>query len=240
MQGMISRRILINYRVDPELLARQLPAPFRVKRVAGFGMVGICLIRLERVRPAKLPKWLGITSENAAHRAAVEWDDTLGTHNGVYIERRDTDLWLNQLAGGRVFPGIHHRARFTVNESTDRFDVAFNSVDRESALVVRSHLAEHWPPSSIFRSIGEVSEFFQAGSLGYSATTSSKRLHGLELRCSSWHVEPLEIDELCSSVFENERRFPKGSLEFDCALLMRGIEHEWHGLPDLCCEPAAA
>ena len=29
--------------------------------------------------------------------------------------------------------------------------------------------------------------------------------------------------------------FPKGSIEFDCALLMRGIRHEWHGKSDLCC-----
>jgi hypothetical protein len=34
--------------------------------------------------------------------------------------------------------------------------------------------------------------------------------------------------------------FPKGSIEFDCALLMRGIEHEWHGVPDLCCADAQA
>jgi hypothetical protein len=26
----------------------------------------------------------------------------------------------------------------------------------------------------------------------------------------------------------------KGSIEFDCALLMRGIDHEWHGKADLC------
>ena len=32
-----------------------------------------------------------------------------------------------------------------------------------------------------------------------------------------------------------EALFPKGSIQFDCALLMRGIEHEWRGQADLCC-----
>jgi len=32
-----------------------------------------------------------------------------------------------------------------------------------------------------------------------------------------------------SSFFEDRALFPPGSVEFDCALLMRGIEHEWHG-----------
>ena len=28
--------------------------------------------------------------------------------------------------------------------------------------------------------------------------------------------------------------FPPGRPTFDCALLMRDVEHEWHALPDLC------
>jgi hypothetical protein len=43
-----------------------------------------------------------------------------------------------------------------------------------------------------------------------------------------------------SSFFEDGSLFPRGSIEFDCALLMRGIEHEWHGRADLCCAPANA
>jgi hypothetical protein len=74
IRGVIDRRILVNYRVDPNVLARLLPAPFRPKVVHGVGLVGICLIRLKKVRPTFLPSWLGISSENAAHRVAVEWE----------------------------------------------------------------------------------------------------------------------------------------------------------------------
>src|SRR5690242_17682354 len=71
IRGVIDRRILVNYHVDPGILATLLPPPFRPKLVHGVGMVGICLIRLKHIRPAFLPSWLGIGSENAAHRAAV-------------------------------------------------------------------------------------------------------------------------------------------------------------------------
>jgi hypothetical protein len=37
-----------------------------------------------------------------------------------------------------------------------------------------------------------------------------------------------------SSFFEDRSLFPEGSLEFDGALLMRGLEHEWNGKSDLC------
>jgi len=71
IRGVIERRILVNFRVDPEALNRVLPAPFRPKLVDGVGMAGICLIRLKHIRPNFLPAFLGISSENAAHRIAV-------------------------------------------------------------------------------------------------------------------------------------------------------------------------
>ena len=64
------------------------------------------------------------------------------------------------------------------------------------------------------------------------------RFQGLELRCQSWHVEPLEVEEVRSSFFDDPALFPPGSIAFDCALLMRGIDHEWHGKTDLCCPSA--
>jgi hypothetical protein len=57
----------------------------------------------------------------------------------------------------------------------------------------------------------------------------------MELRCPNWKVEPLAVESVSSSFFDDPALFPRGSAQFDCALLMRNIEHEWHGHPDLCC-----
>ena len=235
IRGVIDRRILVNYHVDPGVLAPLLPAPFRPKITHGIGMVGICLIRLKNVRPSLLPSWLGISSENAAHRTAVEWDENGAIREGVYVRRRDTDSWLNSLAGGRLFPGIHHHAQFAVEETSDRNSVALRSDDGVTSMSVRGRRTDKLPASSVFRSLEEASSFFQAGSLGYSGTLDPSRFQGLELRCLNWQVEPLEVEEVRSSFFEDESLFPKGSIEFDCALLMRGIKHEWYGKSDLCC-----
>ncbi len=239
IRGVIDRRILVNYHVDPAVLAPLLPAPFRPKVIHGYGMVGICLIRLKKVRPRFFPSWLSIASENAAHRTAVEWDEDGTVREGVYVRRRDTNSRLNALAGGRVFPGIHHHAKFTVKESVDRFEVALRSDDGVTTMSVRGRRTDHLPATSVFRSLDEASTFFQGGSLGYSATRDPARFQGLELRCVKWQVEPLEVEEVRSNFFEDEALFPKGSIEFDCALLMRGIEHEWHGKSDLCCAASA-
>src|SRR5262249_29165118 len=108
MRGIIERRILANYRVEPKVLESIIPSPFRPKLINGVGVAGICLIRLNHIRPSLIATEVGLRSENAAHRIAVEWDDDAGTHEGVYIPRRDTSSYLSMLTGGHLFPGIHH------------------------------------------------------------------------------------------------------------------------------------
>src|SRR5262249_13956932 len=117
IQGTIRRRILANLRVDPEVMQREIPARFRPKLQNGWAVAGICLIRLERIRPLKLPELVGLNSENAAHRVAVAWTEEAQEREGVFISRRDTRPQSNHLLGGRIFPGEHHQAQFKVSEA---------------------------------------------------------------------------------------------------------------------------
>jgi len=235
VRGVIDRRILVNYRVDPHVLAALLPVPFRPKVIHGFGMVGICLIRLKKLRAIGLPAWCGISSENAAHRMAVELDDNGTMREGVYVSRRDTNSRFNSLAGGRLFPGFHHPARFEVNESAHSLSVTMRSDDGGAQIAVHGRPMKRLAASSVFHSLEEASTFFQTCSMGYSATADPCRFQGLELRCRNWQVEPLEVEDVRSNFFEDASLFPRGSIEFDSALLMRGIEHEWHSQTDLWC-----
>ncbi len=234
IRGLIDRRILVNYRVKPDVLAQTLPAPFRPKLINGSGMAGVCLIRLKHVRPRFLPAFVGLSSENAAHRIAVEWDIDGETKEGVFVPRRDTSSRINTLVGGRIFPGIHSHAEFKVDEHEGHFSVEMTSDDRHTHLLVEGHVAEELPEDSVFKSLHEASSFFECGSLGYSVTATPGRFDGLELRTFNWQVRPLKVESVTSSFFENQELFPPGSVEFDCALLMQGIDHEWHGKDCLC------
>jgi hypothetical protein len=240
IRGLIERRILVNYRVAPDVLQAVLPPPFRPKLYRGMGMAGICLIRLGQVRPAVLPAWMGIGSENAAHRVAVEWTDSGRVREGVFVRRRDTSSWLNVLTGGRIFAGYHHHARFEVRESPQHLEVALRSDDGRTDVSVVGDVAASLPSASIFGALEEASAFFQTGSIGYSATPDPHRLQGLELRCHRWQVEPMDMTAVRSSFFDDRSLFPESSIAFDCALLMRGIEHEWHGQADMCCSNLVA
>jgi uncharacterized protein YqjF (DUF2071 family) len=231
MYGLIDRRILVNFRVQPDVVRKILPPHFQPKLVKGWAMAGICLIRLKDIRPRGLPLPCGLTSENAAHRIAVEWEQDGITREGVFIPRRDTSSALQAFVGGRFFPGEHHTAKFEVSETNDEFQLHMRSRDNAVFVEVNARRTAQIPATSIFASLDEASEFFAYGSVGYSATSDPNCCDGLELFTSRWEVEPLEVQSLRSSFFENANLFPKGTTHFDCALLMRNIKHEWHILP---------
>ena len=47
IQGVIRRRLLVNFRARPEVVADFLPDPFEPKLHDGWSILGICLIRPE-------------------------------------------------------------------------------------------------------------------------------------------------------------------------------------------------
>jgi hypothetical protein len=232
LAAVMERRILVNYRVDPDLLGRYLPAPFRPALVGGHGVAGICLIRLGRIRPAGLPA-AGLRSENAAHRAAVCWDGPDGPVTGVYIPRRDTSSRLAALAGGRLFPGHLHLARFRVREDAGSYRIQVASRDGRVHVEVEAHLAEELAPGSIFTSLQDASGFFRCAPAGYAATPAQGVFDGVELETAGWTLQPLRLERVASSFFDDRRRFPPGTAVPDSAFLMNGLSTIWHPQPQL-------
>jgi hypothetical protein len=224
VHGLIARRILINYTADPDVVDRLIPFPFRTQVYKGKSIVGICLIRLENIRPKGFPSFVGVSSENGAHRIAVEWDENGEVETGVYIPRRDTSLKLNTFVGGRLFPGKHHFSTFSVKEGDGKYKVEFKNRD-STETYIEAGATESFNDASIFGTLENASNFFRQGDMGYSPNGGD--FEGLHLKTFDWEVTPLQVDRVKSSFFGNEKLFPSGSVTFDNALLMRNIEHEW-------------
>jgi hypothetical protein len=232
IQGVIDRRALVNFRIEPTRLDGLLPPRLRPQLVSGWAIGGICLIRLKDIRPVGFPGFLGVGSENAAHRIAVEWDGDGERRTGVFIPRRDSSSRVNTLLGGRIFPGFHHRADFAVDDETGFVSIDMRSRDDVASVRLRAQVGERLAPSSIFDSTDQISAFFRKDPVGFSPKRGGG-LQGLELETIGWSVEPLDVEHVTSSFFDDRERFPAGSVEFDSALLMRDLGHRWHAREDL-------
>ena len=90
-----------------------------------------------------------------------------------------------------------------------------------------------FPSSSVFSSIDQSSDFFKAGSIGYSSRQDSCKLDGLLLKTCRWDALPLSVQTLASAYFDDQTLFPAGTIESDHGLLMRDVPHEWHSQPEM-------
>ena len=174
----------------------------------------------------------GLNSENAAYRVAVDWEEDGVPREGVFVPRRDTDSSINAFVGGTLFPGEHNKADFVVVEDDNGIDFSMNSQDKVVNVDLNGTFADRLPADSIFSDLSEASAFFEKGSLGYSVTKGEDHLDGLTLEIKTWKVKPLQLDSVSSSFFDDRSVFPKGTIEFDHALIMKNIEHEWHSAPN--------
>jgi uncharacterized protein YqjF (DUF2071 family) len=239
MSGVIERRLLLNYRVDPAVIGPMLPHPFRPLLVNGYAVAGTCLLRLRELRPRLLPGVVGVRLEGAAHRIAVEWDGPDGTATAVYIRRRETSSVAAVLGGGRIFPGAHHYAAFNVHETAATCDVAFTA-DKGRAGVsvsVRTRMPEQFRPTPLFSTLLQASQFFRERSDAFSATRRSTRLDGLHMTTEAWPFEPTELVAAQSSFFDDPMRFPVGSATLDSAFLMREVPVALHALASMAVQP---
>jgi hypothetical protein len=227
LNGIIDRRMLINYRIKPEVVKSLLPSHLDPLIINGYASGGICLLRLKDIGVKYSPSFLRITSENAAHRFLVSYHKGRQTIKGVYIPRRDTDSQLNVLLAGKLFSWPHYPAMFQVEEGNGRYSVKMKSTDGKSELEVSAELDHNFSANSMFDSIEHASSCFQSCPIGVSPSTRPNRFKTIHLKTKTWNVKPLKVRTLKSSFFEDQSLFPHGTSEFDNALLMEGIEHEW-------------
>lgn len=221
LEGVIERRLLITYRVDPAIARSLLPPGLRPQLVDGSAVGGICMIRLGNLRPQWMPPRIAWRFENAAHRVAVEWDGPDGTRTGVYIPERHSASWIPVAVGGRLFPGVHHHAHFATQETPDRISLRLTAP--RTAVAADVQITDNWS-SSLFPTLEDASEFFRHGNVGWSPTRNGKALEGLRLDARGWHVTPAVALHVASSYFDG---MPRGGAHLDNVLVMRNIPVQW-------------
>ncbi|MEO6467740.1 MAG: DUF2071 domain-containing protein [Acidimicrobiia bacterium] len=231
MDSVVERRLLVNYRIEPAVVARLLPAGFRPQLVRGWAVGGVCAIRLGSLRPRGLPAALGLTSEGCAHRFAVEWDEGDTVHRGVFIARRESGSHINVLAGDRLFPGRHAPARFGVDET--RNQIALRCVGRDVRVAAAGSIGDALDGSRLFPDVTAASDFYRSAPFGYSSTGRTDRLEGMEFRTDAWNIEPFDLEHMESSYFDDRMRFPVDAIALDSAFVMRHVPATWHPAPSL-------
>ncbi|HEX7135444.1 MAG TPA: DUF2071 domain-containing protein [Iamia sp.] len=218
--GRIDRRVLLDHVVAPDVAARHLPPGLEVRLLDDRAVVGVCLIRLVDVRPAGLPAGLGRTVEAAAHRISVVGP---GTEAGVFVPRRDTSSRTAALVGGRVWPGVHGRARVSGARTpcSLRIDVACRD---GAAVSVAVDLDER---RGTTLTDPEATSAFHAVERTAWSPGRDGALEVAVLACEGWSARPVGVTAATSTWLDDRRSFPPGTARLAGALLMEDVPMRW-------------
>ena len=222
LRAQVRRRLLISYRVTPEVAQSLVPDQFRPQIIDGSAVAGVCMIGLQSVRPGWLRPRIGFRTENVAHRIAVEWNENGKTRAGVYIVERHSSSLVPVLAGGRLFPGVQKRARFDLDETESRFRV--NMTAPGTHVSVHVQLGGQWT-STLFPTVEAASAFHEQGAVGWSPRRDGTGIEPLELTSKEWAVEPGQVISLKSSYFD---ALPEGAATLDSVVVMRDLPFFWN------------
>jgi uncharacterized protein YqjF (DUF2071 family) len=106
MRTVLRHCFLANFAVRPDVLASRLPDHVRPDVHDGWSYLSIVIAEMERMRPAFLPRALGITYSQVVYRSVV----VCGRERGAYFVRSDADNGLMVLARNALTFFRFHRA----------------------------------------------------------------------------------------------------------------------------------
>jgi len=234
VEGVVARQILLNYWLEPEVARRLVPEPFEIVIRNGFAVAGINLLRLEGVRPAGATDALGLCSENLAHRIAVRYpveeNGAPALRDGTYILRRDTDSALAGRLGELLLPGTVRDAEFRVAETAHSLRMAVLTADGGGDLAFRCRWNEEWKWTLLFSRLNDVRSFCARTQCGCNSALRADALEAPHVLPQEWEVAPATITDLHASYFADEKLFPRGSVGFDSAIMLRGVPQAWRAL----------
>lgn len=225
ISGLCERRLILNWRVDPDIVAKLLPRPFRPRLVNGHAIVGMDVLKLAEMRPTGLPAFTGFSTENAIDRIAVEWDEGGTIVQGLYVPHRYSPSTVNALvSSARLFPTIFTHALFDFNERAGRYQVSvFAGANR---FELDANESKTFAEKSILGSPNAASDFHRDAKISYSPSPDKDKFDAIYLKTLDWKATPLSIKSVSYSYID--RLYP-GAV-FDSALVMHSTKHEWHGL----------
>jgi hypothetical protein len=232
LEGVIARRVLLNFRADPAVVRPLVPAPLEAVERDGAAIVSVCLIRVAQLRPKGLPGFVGIASETMAHRVAVRCPTDEGPTEGVFVWQRHSDNALLSLLGGQALPGARHRARFHPVEDADGLWMEVRTEEGAADVLFHARPAA-WAPTPAFPTFDDAAGFFARGDRGLACALDDGRLESVRLRSLDWETAPLAAADVRAAFYEDAARFPRGSVLFDGALVMRRVSHEWREITEV-------
>jgi uncharacterized protein YqjF (DUF2071 family) len=192
MQGMVRRRFLINYPVEPSLLAPFVPPGGELSLHQGKAWLSDCFVHITGMRPTGVPQALGVSFHYLIHRtrARLPFPDGKKREAVLVLDPTiDSRLLATFGAAATGVPFKRRPIEFVTDGSAWRLGVRDGKDLIFEAMIRGSSFGTDMPTNSPFSSLSQADEFLLGVSYGGSWNPEAGTLHVLAETHEPWRAQ---------------------------------------------------
>ena len=191
VKAVLRERLIFNFRLKPEALAKYLPATWLKPQVMnGWSVVSFCILDLEQTTLWPLPGIFGYRTTSCAYRCGVIDASGSTPQPSVYITDRQTDLPLIARLAPWLLLDTILMVRPELQHGSSETDVAVRYLDNQFMFKGAVRPATSFQ-SEVFQSIDEFAHFIKGGVSSYTPSVYGDQLTRVDLVKDEPQYEPL-------------------------------------------------
>jgi len=219
---------LVNFALRPDILASRLPDHVRPDVHDGWSYLSIVIAKMERMRPAFLPRVFGITYSQVVYRAVV----LCARERGVYFLRSDADSALMVLAGNALtFFRFHHAdATWSFAPGITRFSLRPRLGDA-AGIDAEYDLADaknQMPSTSRFATLDHAQSFLTELYVAFGTKRRDGTVNAVRIQRNDWRS--MIVRDLVGSyeAMKSGVLFGPDQAELDSIFYVERLDYQWH------------
>jgi uncharacterized protein YqjF (DUF2071 family) len=219
---------LVNFALRPDVLASKLPEHLRPDVHDGWSYLSIVIAEMERMRPAFLPRVLGVTYSQVVYRAVV----VCGRERGVYFLRSDADSALMVLAGNALTFFRFHRADATWSfaPGITRFSLR-PRVGDAAAIDAEYDLADaknQMPATSRFATLDRAQSFLTELYVAFGTKRRDGMVDAVRIQRNDWRSMIVRDRVGSYEAIKSGVLFGPDQAELDSIFYVERLDYHWH------------
>lgn len=227
MRTVFRRCLLVNFGVDPGVLASVLPAGIEPDLHGGEAFVSVVVAELDRMRPAFLPRALGVTYDQIVYRAVVR----CGDERGVYFLRSDADSRVMCAFGNALSFFRFHRSAIAFRDHDGLLDLdvatAGGTADIHATYAVADARPE-LPETSRFDDLSQARAWLVELYAAFARTPGRAHVDVVRIDRGAWNLRVVEDLRGRYAFMAAGVPFGPGAARLDSTFLVDDIEYRWH------------
>jgi hypothetical protein len=220
--------LVLTYAWPRELLEPLLPRRLALDTHGQLGFTAIALVQTDHLRPAFLPRSLGLDFFLTGYRIFVRLADAPSLR-GLYILRSDTDRRTMVVLGNLLTHYRYRLAAVSTVERDGRLAIQIRTNTREADLDLVADLTSRpapLPPCSPFANLTEARRY--AGPLPYTFSDDppTGSIIAVKATRQRWNPEPITV-EVREASFHDSPHFSRTKPVLANAFHVENVDYRW-------------